>query len=963
MPDVPIQPWRLFWAKTDRDRRGREEYDPEWTRPLWAHLLDVGHAALLLWERVMPDGLRRRAADALGMTDAEAGRWLAFWIGLHDLGKAIPSFQFQEQDAAYLQTMRAAGFRLRHDAGTIPLHHGHATIAILYRELNGSNLAAPPSFKESLAAFIGFHHGHLTHQTAWRGNACHAPVIGGADWQRQQGLLLRNVYAVWDARYGLARPSPDVAPAPDWLLGLAGWATLSDWLGSLADAFDRDTGTDPAAYLDRSRAGAEEALRRAGFDATAALVSKPFAALFPELAAYEPRSVQQALLALPLPDDPNAPTLTLVEAPTGEGKTEAALALAARQQDRHTRGRLDDPSRGGGLYLALPTQATANGLLNRATNFLHHAHEGPLASFRLAYGRSELHPESQAMLADPEALVGLVDETDGSPAETRVRTLRWFLGRKRALLAPYGLGTIDQGLLGVLYGRHFFLRLFGLAGKTVVVDEVHAYDVYTGELIRRLLPWLRALGAHVILLSATLPARARRDLLKAWDPNAALPEEQAPDEIGYPAVWTSAEGAVRCRAGAADGLTADRAQHCTLEQQDADPETVARLVAEAVKGQAVVAVVCNTVKRAQKVFEAIRSELAGALPDDDLVLFHARFVQRERQRIEEQVVGRRDPETDAWITGRFGKGRAPGPSVLVGTQVIEQSLDLDVDVMFSDLAPIDLLLQRAGRLHRHDRARPPAHAAPRLVWLCPAWEAGTLPDVEALSGGGNVYRRTVLWRTARLLDGRPSWTLPGDYRPLIEAVYDGDAPPGELDEDATKRWSDVAEREDDRTLDSKRNADFGLIEAPPDLWRMLAEEHFRLADEDDEKAHARMKALTREGDSVEVVVLHADEAGALFLDPALTIPAPLALPGPKKALPTDAIRALLGASVRLGHGAVIQYLRSRPAGEVPDGWHAAAEATPSLVGLHPVIMHNEVWREAGPAVRWHDTLGLLIEKP
>lgn len=950
---MSLQPWQLFWAKTDRERHGQDGYDPEWTRPLWAHLLDVGHTALLLWEGVVPDPLRQQAATSLGMTDEEAGSWLSFWVGLHDLGKATPSFQYQDECAPYLKRLQREGFSLRPGPTTQRVHHGHATISILYRELAEGDLDGELGLRESLAAFVGFHHGHLTTKAAWRKHAVGEAMLGGADWRKAQGALLRVVHTAWAERYGLAQLSPGVEPVPAWLIGLAGWATLADWLGSLAEAFDRDVGTDAAAYLDASRRGATEALRRAGFDTPASIATRPFADLFPEIAEFPPRPIQLALLDLELPANPDVPTLTIVEASTGEGKTEAALALAARQQDRREHG--------GGLYLALPTQATANGLLKRATDFLAQAHTGSVASFRLAYGRSELHPEAAALVDDPDDLAALYDESDYSPTETRVRTLRWFLGRKRALLAPYGLGTVDQALLGVLYARHFFLRLFGLAGKTVVVDEVHAYDVYMNELVRRLLPWLRALGAHVILLSATLPARTRRELLAAWDSGVALPDEPVPEAIGYPAIWTSAEGTVRCRAGKADGLTASRTQCCALERADPDPETVARIVAEAVGGRAAVAVVCNTVQRAQDVFEAIRCTLGDTLSPEDLVLFHARFVQRERQKIEARVGGYRDAETNEWIPGRFGRGRAPGPAVLVGTQVIEQSLDLDVDFMLSDLAPIDLLLQRAGRLHRHDRERPAAHATPRLIWLCPEWDADDLPDVNDLSGGGKVYARTILWRTARLLDGRPSWSLPDDYRPLIEAVYDADGVLSGLIPEAVERWEEAARREDDATLGSTRNARQRLIVKPHELARMLLEDRFQLADDDDEAAHASLKAMTREGESVEVVVLHVAEGGTLFLDPACTMPAGISLSAPKKSLPTKAVRALLGASVRLSQKRIVRYLQNQPDEELPAAWLEAAATTPSLAGLHPVVMRNGVWNDAGRAVRWHDDLGLIVE--
>ena len=552
-----------------------------------------------------------------------------------------------------------------------------------------------------------------------------------------------------------------------------------------------------------------------------------------------------------------------------------------------------------------------------------------------------------------------------------MRTLQWFLTSKRALLAPYGLGTVDQALLGSLYARHFFLRLFGLAGKTVVVDEVHAYDVYTGRLVLELLPWLRALGCHVVLLSATLPARLRADLLKAWDPKAEGPEGLPdPARIGYPALWQSAEGRILCQAGEADGLTADRSQHATLEQGDPSPDAVAKRVARAVAEGAVVAVVCNTVDRAQEVFRAITAALKGALAartlgKPDLSLLHGRFVQRDRQQIERHVVGYRDGESE-WVPGRFGKGRPAGPAVLVGTQVIEQSLDLDVDLMLSDLAPIDLLLQRAGRLHRHDRDdRPEGYAAPHLVWLCPAWEDGELPDVEALSGGGAVYRRTVLWRTAELLARRAEqgWELPSDYRPLIEAIYGAEGLPAGLSSEAYQRWRSCEAKEDEAALKSSREAKRRTIPAPTRrLYELFMEDRARLADEDDETAAQAVRAATREGESVEVVVLHERTSGALSLDPAGAHAAPLALPDPKRGLPTEDVRALLGASVRLSQHVFVQHFRQQDTPEVA-AWTAIAEKTPSLRHVHPVVLRGGVWRCGGRTLRWDDRLGLVFSSP
>ncbi len=958
-PDAPdarqAEPWQLFWAKTDRD--GTLGAGPEWTRPLWAHLLDVAHTALLLWETFLPRGLKRTVAAALGLTVEEAGRWLALQIGLHDLGKAIPSFQLALERAPHVEALRRRGFTLT-GAPEPRVHHGHASIALLYRTLpDDAKKSKVLRFHEALYAAIGFHHGVLMHRAQWQ-RLAHSDEghrkLGGDSWQPHQEKLLREVQQTWTARYGAAAPTREVPATAPWLLALMGLATVADWLGSMAEAFDKDVPGEPTSYLDASREGATRALARAGFNLPAQVRARPFADLFPALAGFGVRPVQQVLACLPLPENTGEATLTLVEAPTGEGKTEGAFVLGARQQTRS--------GPGGGFYLALPTQATANGLMPRVLAFLEQAHSGPAASFRLAYGRAELHEQARALLADPASLLGVSDDDGEAPRKAQARTLTWFLQSKRALLAPYGLGTVDQALLGVLYARHFFVRLFGLAGKTVVVDEVHAYDVYTGRLVLALLPWLRALGCHVILLSATLPARLRAELFEAWNAKARMPGLPTSEASSYPAVWQVAEGQVRVWAGKQDGLTAAWTQHAHIERGDPDPEQVAGKVLAAIEAGAVVTVVCNTVDRAQKVFREIEGRAGHLLGEDDLVLLHARFVRRERERLEKHVVGYRT-EVGDWVPGRFGKGRPSGPAVLVGTQVVEQSLDLDADLLMTDLAPIDLVLQRAGRLHRHARTdRPDAIREPCLVWLCPDFAPGALPDVNALSGGGHVYARTVLWRTAMLLHARASWSLPADYRPLIESVYGADGVPAGLGEAETETWRKWEQKEADASRDSLRDAKGREIPAPGKLYELFAEGRAQLAEEDDEEAARAVRAATREGDSVDVVVLHENAGGALFLDPDNEMPAPLDLPAPRKPLPITSVRALLGASVRLSRHAVIQHLRAQTEFDVP-GWAALSEATPSLRNLYPIVLKNGAWRCPGTTVRWHDRLGLVYEPP
>ena len=964
MSDPHPPTWRLFWAKSDYDRSlGR---GPEWTHPLWAHLLDVAHTALLLWERDVPDALRRAAADALALPEREAGHLLSLHIGLHDWGKATPSFSDRHPSSWAALTARG----LDHGAADAQRHE-LSTIALVHRQRQGEG-AGRGDFWTHLGAFVGFHHGWLYAERGWRKASREAGSLGAsAAWAGPQADLHREVAAAWRRRYPWADPPrvPAESP-PDWLLGLAGWATFADWLGSIAECFpaDVDRADDLDAYLDRSRAGAERALARVGRTAPRrGLVAKSFDDLFQDDDGRPfdaPRPLQALVLAADFPAvSADGPTLTLIEAPTGEGKTEAALALAARQQD----------GRRGGLYLGLPTKATANGLVERALRFLENAHAGGPADFRLAHGDAPLLDAQQRLIEDaPDLAPTDLAEIDGG-GDARVRTLRWFVSSKRALLAPYGLGTIDQAMLGAVRGRHFFLRLYGLAGKTVVLDEVHAYDVYMQAIIGRLVGWLRALGASVVLLSATLPARLRQSLVRAWDPDATGGPTADPADVSYPAVWTVADGRVRLH-DTHDGqrLTADRTQRATLRRHDPEPEAVAETVARAVAEGAVVGVIVNTVARAQAVFQAVEAAVGGRLADDSLVLFHARFLHRDRAETERAVVGHRDDD-GAWVPGRFGKGRAAGPAVLVATQVAEQSLDLDLDLLLTDLAPIDLVLQRAGRLHRHDRAdRPPAHAEPRVVWLCPDAPADGLPQVQSADVPfGFVYDPVVLWRTWRRLvsredaEGVGRWSLPADYRPLIEAVYPADeagtavpAPPDDLSEPAAERWRAEVDGARKEWIKSVRAAEAQTIPAPCALAELLEDDDRTLHDEDDDRVHRTMRAATREGDSQTVVVLFGD-GDALFLDSARTVPVSLDGYAPERSLPAHVVRQWLGASLSLSHAGVVAALRADESEDARQ-WEAAVRRTPALRNARLLVLKKDGSLVGGRRVSYDTRLGLVL---
>ena len=930
---APEPTWRHFWAKTDRGgylRRG-----DAWTHPLWAHLLDVACVAEVLFER-LPAPVRASLARQLGVTEEQAGALLALVIGLHDAGKATPSFQSQHGPSR--AKLEAAGLSFgRTDEWR---HHGHASIPIVlgWIDLLPDSPARP--LLRSLAAFVGFHHGRFDAAKAWESDR----ALGDAAWREQQQALVAALAEAWMQAHGgwpALEGTPDAqrdgfAYPPD-LLAVAGWTTLADWVGSMAEYMPANAAEygDLGVYLPASRAAVRNALAATKLNDRAMLHAGDgedgfracFRDFFEANPEAEPRALQRTTASLKLP---NGPALVIVEAPTGEGKSEAAFHLAARLQTRRADG-------GRGVYVALPTQATSNGLFPRFLDFLKATTDGA-ANVQLVHGASGLNADLDRLLEPQDR-----DEAAGSSAYAA----RWFLPSKRGLLAPYGVGTVDQALLGALVARHFFLRLYGLAGKVVVFDEVHAYDTYMAALFAQLLRWLRALDCDVVVLSATLPATMRHAFLKAW--GAKLPE----DEAGvYPAVTVAEAGAPARACGPFDTVQAERTARTgptEITFADSDERAVVEKIVGFVKRDATVGVIVNLVDRAQRVFSLLND--AGL--DADLVLLHARFPFAERQAREHYVVGEGD------TPGRFGKHRCEvfgeRPAVLVATQIAEQSLDLDVDILLTDLAPVDLLLQRAGRMHRHELARPDGFERPRLLVLCPNADADDLPTLAPIGGQRKegelkkdlraVYLSLPLFKTYRLLRERRSCQLPDDYRPLIEAVYGpgtDDPPPG-LSESDRARWDGAIRDRDTLNHSHKTHARDAGIPSPERLRELFSRETADRSryDEHDDAPVQSFQPVTRLGrDSVEVVCLIRRD-GRVTLDG--TAPLPDA-PADDSRLPIDDVRDLLRRGIRLSRVCVVRALRAdETAGadrKTAAWWSKITDGNPALAYHHAVVFEH-----------------------
>ena len=699
--------------------------------PLLAHSLDVAAVALLLPRRLK-----------FGL----AGQTMGFLVALHDIGKFSRPFQAK---AAEYWPVAALGSLTT--ANQPPSGPGHDALGLyLLRDVLGQRLdeVLPPR-EGSRRGWTDAHRGHLFRALAGHhGRPPQEPEVAPGRNVLCEGCLASARNFV-EAMYEVFRPSPLTRPTEQHDVARLGWhlaglVTLADWLGSRQAWFPYvppEAVADPAAYLwSHALPLAAAALAASGLSAATPSPFTGLRGLFPVIALPSP--VQRWAETVPLPA---GPVLAVIEDVTGSGKTEAAVTLAHR---------LLAAGRADGIFLGLPTMATASAMFGRLAD----SYRGLFApearpSLALAHSRADLDPRFAAAL-QPEALPPAKRTVDPADEPAEAHCAAWLAeDRRRALLAQVGVGTLDQALLAALPVRHAPLRLKGLTGKVLIVDEAHAFDPYMRRELVALLRFHAALGGSAVLLSATLPHAVRQGLVDAFrDGLGAAPQALVHRE--YPlATLATIDGSEETPCDVRPGL-ARRVAATRLANEEV---AVDRIVTAAATGAAV-AWVRNTVDDAIVAADALRAR--GLTP----LLFHARFVMVDRLAIEAEVLRR---------FGRDSVGEARR-CVLVATQVIEQSLDLDFDLLCTDLAPADLLIQRAGRLWRHQRDSRPV-PGPELLVVSPEPVADPPADwiARPLPGTAAVYRDpALLWRSAREVFARGALTTPQDMRPLIEATFD-----------------------------------------------------------------------------------------------------------------------------------------------------------------------------------------------
>lgn len=599
---------------------------------------------------------------------------------VHDLGKVSPTFAAKLYHYFSDKNPQWSDL-LKEDYKRESAWGGHAGVSFV--TLSDPSIQSPPYVPQIAAR----HHGYMPPSYV-NATLSSDRNYGGQEWHEQRVALLADL----KNHFGTGLPTVRDADQAQLLAGLT---TVADWIGS--SSWFEDPSID-------WRNRIESSLDNAGFVSPVLKSGLTFEEVF----GFSPRESQVKLI-----ESVTGPGVYVLEVTMGEGKTEAGLYAAYKMLEQ---------GYASGIYFALPTQLTSNKLYERFNPFL-----DKILDEKSAHNALLVH--SGAWLVDTE--IG----EEGRPGYS------WFDSKKRSLLAPFAVGTVDQALMSVMNVKHGFVRSFGLAGKVVILDEIHTYDAYTGLLIDELIRHLRALNCTVILLSATLQKQRRETMLKS-----ALTRDDYPLVTALPNQGDLAENPI---------TPPDDKQVEILLQKD-ERAVMSEAIDRACRGEQVLWIE-NTVDDAQSTYKSF------AALGFEVGLLHSRFIPIDRESNESR-----------WVAafGKAGWGeRGTRGRILVGTQVLEQSLDIDADFLVTAFAPTDMLLQRLGRLWRHE-GTPRAPGATRTAWvIAPSIKTALENPIKAFKKSAFVYSQYVLCRSLEVWECYNAVNLPSDVRPMIDATY------------------------------------------------------------------------------------------------------------------------------------------------------------------------------------------------
>jgi CRISPR-associated endonuclease/helicase Cas3 len=715
MVDCKISPYELLVAKYSAEGN--------WL-PYYAHLMDT--AGII--ERLVNHWLPAHIMEAMSEREPTI-EWdkLCVFIALsHDIGKATPIFQSRicDQSSYLKERIIAAGIELRNNSEFIDSSktpHSFAGEAILLH-------AGCP---EGIAAVVGTHHG--------------SPCSGIEDPEDMMSVYEENFYGsegrtstqgqqwsnIWKRWIDIALeysgyedldslPEIDV---PTQMI-LSGLLMMADWIASnseYAPLISQEDDSRTLEYPERIDQIWEQVSFPDQWMPSCWFMNDE---IFKEKYGFFPNEMQRRMVNAV--EEASTPGIYVLEAQMGLGKTEAALSAAEILASKwHCEG----------VFFGLPTQATANGIFPRMKSWIEKQSDGNLLSIKLAHGSAMLQKDYQ------ELFHGYANQNEDEEHNGLI-VHSWFEGRKQALLSSFVIGTVDQLLMAALQQKHVMLRHLGLAGKIVVIDECHAYDAYMNSYLERALEWLGIYEVPVILLSATLPSKRRVKLIEAYHGKTFEEEPEGwRNNTAYPLLTYTDGNSVKQCVIPVDSLSKK------IKIIRAETDEIAKILKERLIEGGCAGVIVNTVAQAQEMARELREKM----PTYTILLIHARFTMADRQQIEAEILRRLGKTSDS----------EDRRLIVVGTQILEQSLDIDFDLLITQLAPMDLLLQRIGRLHRHGhRDRPELLRDPVCV-VCGCKELD--------EASRQIYGDWLLRRTKELLPD--VICLPDDISPLVQETY------------------------------------------------------------------------------------------------------------------------------------------------------------------------------------------------
>lgn len=776
-----------LWAK-------KEERDSRfYWLPLEVHLTDTMNVSRWLWNNWLSDSQRSLCTKSISLSDDETASNLAAFLGaIHDIGKATPVFQIQkgfrnspDLDVILLEKLELAGFLGISSLTLANMRETHHSIA-------GEYILKKYHVKDDIGSIVGSHHGKpvddlfsIEKQFAYPANYYqseddHSEIY--QEWKQVRRTIFQ--WALKSSGFGSVEQLPEISlPAQVIYSGLL---IMADWISSNSDYF-------PLVNMNTEHVSDNNVRFREGIDLwikNFPLQIQSYPAmndLFIHRFGFAPRDFQK--MTYQTVSQIEIPGIIILEAAMGLGKTEAALASAEIVSAK---------TGSSGLFFGLPTQATSNGMFGRVHEWLKTVttEYGIEQSLRLCHGKAALNEKMSELRAVKLPRDINIDEK----ASGSVFVNEWFSGRKKTALDDFVVGTVDGFLLTALKQKHLALRHLGFSKKIVVIDEVHAYDTYMQQYLEEAIRWMGAYGTPVILASATLPQDKRKSLIAAYlkgmgmkNRDIHFPEEMSGNS--YPLISYSEGKEVKVQ------TEFSHTEDMVVRVNKLDQKEMLGKITDLISSGGVVGIIVNTVRKAQKLCKECKEYFGENVVD----LLHSAFIATDRISKESNLLK---------MIGKHGN--RPERKIIIGTQVIEQSLDIDFDVLITDLCPIDLMLQRIGRLHRHDLNRPEKHQNPvvYVMGMSDIW------DFE--KGSERIYGKYFLIRTQYYLSNEIR--IPSDIPILVNKVYGND--PLELEREWENHYLECRNQMEQMKKNKEDKAKAFRIKNPrkiikPDRYNMM----------------------------------------------------------------------------------------------------------------------------------------------